>query len=264
MAVDLNDTTIKSYSNEIENEKDQIAVFIHLIMLRAGFDSYDSGAQISDKSCIKQTKGSLYNKLFYKRTKIDFKSKEQLTYDLKSSLIVLLLQSGSNVEITAKYEKFQSGFIKIHLKEFFYEPHFYVKKRTCLDTAIAQLETDFLNNVLNPFRFFIKYNELESLDLDSNYINGLRELPVELVLRLAVNYLDMNTIVALFSTSKYFNRLFNSDLNTDSSVWLRLIKRDFKSECYSLHIDNSTTGINYRSKYVELYYKRKLFNKKYN
>ena len=263
MAVDLNDTSTRKYSDEIENEKDQFAVFIHLIMLRAGFDSYDSSSQVNDKNSIKQIKGSLYNKLFYKRTRIDFKSREELTYDLKGSLIVLLLQSGSSVEVSAKYEKFQSGFIKLRLNEFFYEPHFYVKKRTCLDTVAAQLEINFLNNVLNPFRFYLKNNELERLGLDGNYINGLSELPVELVFRLAVSYLDIGAIVALYSTSKYFYQLFNSDLNTDSSVWLRLIKRDFKSEWSSLRID-SIMGANYRSKYVELYYKRRLFNKKYN
>ena len=247
------DKSLDKYSNEINNDKDKLAIIIHLIMLQSGLRYIENEFDI-----LKQTKGSQFNKLYYNQTKIDFKSKDADYYQLKNNLIIVILQSGGNVDINAKYADYSSSFIKQSLKEFFYEPQFYVTKKLNLNQVTEKFEIDFKNKILNPFKFYLKQNELNTnFLLNNNYINGLIELPIELVFNLALNYLDINSIVALNRTNKYFYNLFNSDTLTESSLWLKLIKRDFKKESTNL-------TSNYRSQYVKLYFNRRLFNKKYN
>jgi hypothetical protein len=245
----------KIYSNEIETDKDKLAILLHLIMLDSGFTNTNN--------VIKQIKRNQFNKIYYNQTKVNLKQQGQsIVYSLKHDLILILLQSGSTIDLNMKYDTFSSAFMKLNLKHIFYQPQFYVSKQTDLTEIKNNLEIEFKNKILNPFKFYLKSIELDKcLSENYNYINGILDLPIELIIKLALVYLDINSIVCLFSTNCYLYKLFNSDQMSDSSIWLKLIKRDFKT-CV---LNTSTTNnVNYRNKYVKLYFDQKLFNKKYN
>ena len=242
----------KIYSNDIENDKDKLAVLLHLIMLDSGFTNTNN---------FKQIKRDQFNKIFYNQTKVNLKQQGQsIVYSLKHDLILILIQSGSTIDLNKKYATFSSAFMKLNLKHSFYQPPFYVTKQTDLTEIKNNLEIEFKDKILNPFKFYLKSIEFDKcLNENYNYINGILDLPIELIIKLALVYLDINSIVCLFSTNCYLYKLFNLDQMSDSSIWLKLIKRDFKT-C----VLNTSTNVNYRNKYVKLYFDRKLFNKKYN
>lgn len=240
------DEAFKTYSSQIQNEKDKLAVIIDLIMLKSGFKC--------GQNDLNQTKGSQFNKLVYNQARTDFKSKEFNYYQLKSNLIIILLQSGTQIDLTGKYGNFTTGFLKINLREFFYEPQFYVTKKLNLNLVTKEFEIKFKDTILNPIKFYLKTTELIS---ETSFINGLCDLPVELIVKLALNYLDVHSIVKLTKLNKYFYNLINSNSSSDGSIWFKLIRRDFDPTIDLL-------DVNYRIHYVKLYHSRKLFNKKFN
>ena len=74
----------KIYSNDIENDKDKLAVLLHLIMLDSGFTNTNN---------FKQIKRDQFNKIFYNQTKVNLKQQGQsIVYSLKHDLILILIQ----------------------------------------------------------------------------------------------------------------------------------------------------------------------------
>lgn len=243
------DEAFRRYASAIDTEKDKLAVVIHLIMTRSGF-KYSA-----DEECdFKQTRGAQFNKIFYDQIRSDFKSREVSYYRLKSNLIVILLQSGNSVDISVKYLTFMSSFLKLNLNEFFNEPKFYIAKKLNLNSVSKQFEIKFKDALLNPVKFFLKSTELTS---ELNFINGLCDLPVELIVRLTLTYLDIHSIVKLTKLNKNLYNLINSNVSSTSSVWFKLIRRDFNR-------DFNLTDVDFRVHYIKLYHSRRLFNKKIN
>jgi hypothetical protein len=231
----------KLFIDQISNEKDKLAIIIHSIMITSRFGNLRDD-QVDEKRTtptfkIEQTRNKHFNRIKYNFVYND----RNVPLRLPSVICVNLLKSGRNLDINAKIDKYNSPFLKVNLTEFFSEPPYFFRQREDISTASNEFAVNFKNEVLNPLRFHLR--ERYAAEGLGSFIIGLVDLPVEIVHRIALNYLSVKSILALARSCTYFWRILC--LGNDS-VWPKLIKRDFKS--YS--VDES---LSYSSQYKRFY-----------
>ena len=202
------------------NDKDRLAIIIHLIMIKENF-AHESG-RLELNQCV----GAVYNKINYNFIWSN-DCQQNLSSKLSSNLIVTLLKSGKCVEIHCIYKSFHSEFFKVNLNELF------VKKQQehvslNFDYLNKTLRTTFVDKCLMGVKSCIKNENLEFFLQTRCFSSGLADLPVEIfIFKIVLKYLNVKHIVRLMQTSKYFHDLLNGDVSTGKSVWFYLLKRDF-------------------------------------
>ena len=216
------------YTQQITNDFDRLTILIHLIMLQAGFKCHYEN-QNSIEQYLKLTKGSIYNKLEYNEI-----NKEK-SLQLANTLIITLIKSGKcHCDLNLKYNKFISKFLKINIDSVI----------SNIERTINTFTNEFKDTVLNPFKLSIKEPKL---------INGITDLPVELLTRIAVKYLNIRQVVALMQTSKYFLNLLDADRSSCNSLWFLLFKRDWDKHNSLKKEWVMKSGINFRNDYIKNY-----------
>ena len=224
--IDLNNSIIHRgfdfFASDIDNDKDRLAILLHLILLQNGFRfSYEPN---ESTKFLNQKKSSLYNKLFYNQVLL--KSKK-IHFELKSSLIITLLKNGNMLNINLKYGLFDSVSFCVNLKEFFFMPKVFIARKSDFTEVARDFSVNFKNKVLNPLKQFIKTNE--NFAVSGFYIH-ITDLPYEILFKIIIKYLDLKSIKSLMLTSKYLNDLINYQLTSKASIWNSLIQRDFKDD----------------------------------
>jgi hypothetical protein len=214
------------YSHLIHNDLDRLTVLIHLIMIQANFKYNEQTSHSCENiSFMNIHKGSFYNKLAY--NKLDYshtENNEALNDKLESDLIIVLIRSGKSVDLNLKFNKFESSFMKINLNDEF------------TSQTIKSMIIQFRNKILNPFKFH--YSKISN----KNLIYGLLDMPIEIIYKLVLNYLDIRSIIALQNSSKHLYRILSVD-QPSQFIWKRLLFRDFK-------IDTNLATESYRKKYI--------------
>ncbi|RNA26993.1 F-box only 7 [Brachionus plicatilis] len=228
----LNIEDYKSYLSEIDSNKQKLAYLIHLILLRENFCFLNDNGQKMDA---KISNDEIYfTKLYYNH----YQYKE--TFINLDNVLITLLKSGRFVDMNLKNKNFSSKFLKLNLDDFFAD--------LSLD-KIQNLELNFKNEVLIPFKIYLKSN------FDLNIITGLSDLPIELIIEISLKYLDIRSIVKLSQTCRYFRKLLDSDGKIP--FWQKLIARDFKQLIPLNTTDQSLLGS--KREYIKLYKNSKRF-----
>lgn len=227
---------LDNYKNLIENEKDQLAIFIHFIMLQNGFYFLKDDEKFD--FTFNQIKNSndyhmiIYNSIFCDH-KID-------------KINLCILKSGSFYHVMLKYKNFKSKFFKIDSLNLLNSENNIVRKQKIFDSILL----NFKNIVLIPFKLYLKE------EYNINLINGLLDLPVELIFKLCTKYLDVRSICSLFKSCKRFHFLLNSDQKTENSIWKQLLVRDFQ-----IKLTNERT-LNFKEEYIKQFLKK--FKRKFS
>jgi hypothetical protein len=225
------------------NEKDRLAVIVHLIMLKENF-AYNDRAILLE---LTQTKGSVYNKLNYNLIVID--EKHLSNFSMSSNLVVTLLKSGKCIEIHCKYKSFHSEFVKVNLGDLF------VKKndehlRFDFDYLNRNFRINFVDKCLMGVKSCIKSENFEFFSQTRFFSNSLVDLPVEVLLfKIVLKYLNVKNVGRLMQTSKYFYDLLNADVSTEKSIWFYLLKRDFGTAA----VNKATNFVDYKKSYFKNY-----------
>lgn len=237
------------------NNKDKLALVVHLIMIKSHFKSSHNSLAITQSK-----DDSYYNKMSY--TVFEKENRQDpcksIKISLAASIVISLLKStSSRVEIQLKYKHFLSQFLRVDLDDELFES----------SRRLQQFQTQFQNVILIPAKLNIKASLLhggggsESIaqvvdnpnNLDSFCID-LTDLPVEiLVYRLAARYLNARGVCAMSMLNRQSYLLFNGNPTSTESIWRTLIQRDFK-EC-----DLSEFSGDYRKKYAEQVKKSKQY-----
>ena len=234
--LDQNDllNAFEFYTVLIQNDFDRFTILVHLIMIQTNFKytvQADQEANQPDLS-INLAKEHLYNKLVYNCV---YSNCGQLN-KLSDDLILIILKSGvHHADITLKCNKF-----KISLPKNVNFSNLLAPKVSFL--KVNEFCLNFKNEILNPFRFH--YSPI----MHQQLIHGLLDLPVEIVYKLIRNYLDIKSIVSLMQCSTKLFSAINHDLTSPSSIWAKLLDRDFKK---------SLSTVNYRDEYIRQYRSRR-------
>lgn len=235
------------YSNEIVDFKDQLAVFLHFLMLKSGF--LNSSGESTNYEIV-QKKGSIYNKIEYNSVKDADKNIKQLNSKI---FLMLFISTDLVAEIQLQHGKFNSSFQKVKLNRLFTGE---IRNKS---NEFAQMDTNFAhdfiidlkNNLINQLKLHLKRSESLNIDLHT-----LTDLPVELIYKICLKYLSTQSIVALMLTCRHFRDIFYSDVFDRKSFWKKLLKRDFEMDL-SLNDALLTSFNNYRTYYIDLYESRK-------
>jgi len=228
---------------DANNEKDRLAVIVHLIMLKENFAYNDTTTLLE----LNQTKGSVYNKLNYNLVVID--ERDLSDFSMSSNLVVTLLKSGKCIEIHCKYKSFHSEFVRVNLGDLF------VKKndehlRMNFDYLNGSFRVNFVDNCVMGVKSCIKSENSELFSRTRFFSNSLVDLPVEVLLfKIVLKYLNVKNVGRLMQTSKYFYDLLNADVNTEKSIWFYLLKRDFGTAA----LNKATNLVDYKKSYFKNY-----------
>jgi hypothetical protein len=236
---DFEDALEHFFLNEINNNKDKVCFMIHLIMMQHNFCYYEANTERNTYQGINQVKSDLFNKITY--NSIDLKTNCII---LNSNLLITILKSGNNLDIHLKYKTFNSKFLTVKLHELF-QPINVNSREKYLET----FQIDFKDVILNPFKNYLRLNE------NIFMINGLIDLPFEILFKLCTNYLNVRSIVSLASSCIHFNKVLFSNLTKSETIWNKLIYRDFKIKL--MLNDSSLLSTNYLEEYKKYYRKRK-------
>lgn len=219
----------ENYKNYIQSDFDRLTIIINLIMNHSGFKFEQTEGGIN------LTKGTFFNKLTFNKFEDSSKS-----FHLENNLIITLINSGSKtIDISLKYSGFNSSFMTVILTDFF---------SSSLNAKIIELTNMFKNKVLNPFKVSYKKEKL---------INGMSDLPVEILFKIALDYLDIKGLVSLMQTSKFFLQIFDSDRTSCSSIWYGLFRRDWDKYGSLRREWVEASSINFRNDYIKNYKTKK-------
>ena len=223
------------FKDQIDADKDKLAVILHLIMLKENF-FFDAGTEFSIE--MNQIKGDAYNKLTYNRIRLAANS----TFQMNSNLVITLLKSGKHAEIHCIYKSFHPvSTIRVNFNDASLLDSNYLNKT---------LRVSFADRLLLPFKCFLRNENSEALSA-SRFVTGLVDLPVELLLfKIILKYLNIKNIGCLMQTSKYFYDLFNADVASEKSIWLCLLRRDFGASSASAA---ALTSSDYKRAYFKSY-----------
>jgi hypothetical protein len=228
------------YFNDINDNKDKICLLIHLIMIQQSFNTI---IEENTYRGINQSKSEFYNKITY--NSINFKDNY---IKLTSNILITVLKSGNTVDIHLKYKTYNTKFLTLKLNEFFQTSSLTEEIR---EKMLIKFQIDFKDIILNPFKHYLRSNEDGNISL----INGLIDLPLEIIFKICTNYLSVKSIVSLASTCNYLNKILFSNLTKSETIWNKLIYRDFKIK---LTINDATlTNTNYLQEYKKYHRKRK-------
>ena len=228
-------SSFETFKSFISSDFDRLTIIIHLIMEHSGLKFKKLNQEVS---AIELTTGSFYNKLTYNWFETKSKS-----FKFEHNIIITLINSGSKtIDINLKHIRFNSLFVKVSLAEFF---------SADLNSKLIELTNMFKDKVLNPFKLSYK---------DEKLIIGIVDLPVEILFRLALNYLDIKGLVSLMQTCTFFKDIFDNDRTSCNSLWYGLFKRDW-DKYDSLRRDwVESSSINFRNDYIKNYKRKKRNN----
>lgn len=233
----LNVDDYRLFLSVVNSNKEKIAYLINFIMIKENFCFLNDNGQNCD---IKISNDQIYfTKLFYNH----YQFKENVIN--LDNVLITILKSGRFVDINLKNRNFSSRFLKLNLDDLF--------ANLSLD-KIQNFELNFKNVVLIPFKFYLKSNS------NLNIITGLTDLPIELIIEISLRHLNIDSIVKLSQTCRYFWKLLDSDQKIP--FWQKLIARDF-NKLIPLNTNNVT---NSKEEYIKLYKstkKYKLFSRFY-
>jgi hypothetical protein len=233
---DFDEANKDFFANDVADAKDKVAVLVHLIMVQQNFIFLVSDQCQDPTSRIEQIKSDLYNKISYNAVRL--KASDQII-KLDSNILITILKSGNNLDIHLKYKEFNSVFLKVNLGDLF-----------LLNQNLETFQVRFKDDLLNPLKLYLR-TSAENINL----INGLVDLPFEIVYKLCTTYLNVKTIMALSRSCRQINRLIFSDLKSSNSIWNKLIKRDFGIKL--ILNDASLPNSNYYQEYKNYFRKRK-------
>ena len=237
---DFEDAYKTFYANDVNDNKDKICLLIHLIMMQQNFSYYDPKSKKNTNHEINQIKSDLYNKITYN----SISSNTDLIH-LNSNILITILKSGNNVDIHLKFKNYNTKFLSVKLNEMFQMQ----SNAEIKDKSFDKFQLDFKDSILNPFKHYLRLNE------DIFLINGLIDLPYEIIFKLCTNYLNIKSILCLASSCCYLNKILFSNLTKSDSIWNKLIYRDFKVK---LTLNDATLlNNNYLKEYKKYYRKRK-------
>ncbi len=217
----------------IKDDFDRLIILIHLLMLQSNFQHTNDTIGDTNNPYVKLETGKSYAKLIYNQVQ----SGHTIT-QLESNLIITFIRSGArHADFNLKCGTFNSSFLQIDFES--------MKKQMDSDKKIASLANDFKDTIFNPFKHYFKQVKL---------INGLTDLPVELIYKIAVSYLNIRSVLSLMQTSKYLYNILNSDQTSSNSLWFLLFKRDWVTIYTSSNKDwLQSNAINFRTDYIKNY-----------
>ena len=232
------------YTDHNQNSFDRLSILLHLFMIHSSFIPVDDND--ATDIFISITKEKNHTKLIYNQIEVSsnnncfnsYNNNSKQFFQLKKNLTIIIIKSGnSQVVINLKHDKFISEFLNIELNH----------QLDKLD--LRKLENDFKAKCLNPFKFAFK---------DFKLINGMMDLPAELHFRIVLQYLNIEAVMALMKTSKYFYRILNSEPTSCDSMWFQLFKRDWdKYDSLKKEWVSTSSAINFRSDYIKNYRRNK-------
>lgn len=185
--------------------------------------------------------------------------------ELDEQIIVILFKTTSNtVEMIFSHKLISTEFenkFSIQLNNLFQSETHNLATATMkyLDKVLCYLKDNQLTQIKSTLKYNLRYNSLnlnliirrnikkigsqsyfekklnDTLvsDKDFTCINqifiGIVDLPIELIERLLLKYLNLKSIIGLMSTNKYFYYdILNNDNRGQNSLWFKLMKRDLK------------------------------------